>query len=355
MKKLILAVAFLFFAGFTHAATLKGAITDPINNIANLNLVEVTLNEDSENSVISNDEDKGFKFTDFDPFGATISMPSGTQKITFSKEGYVPQTGTITLKKSALFYNDVFFSGIKQRIDPTTHLGEPDPNATYTLPEIKLLPNPDVIISGKITAVRGEDEVEQQLVWGKVKIFASENGKSLKVVRETEGEYSVKGYLGTKENPRYITVVFKYAGYKDIEETFMIKAGIKDKENIKFKEKTIAGQRQENLEAITGFGCNEIMPKYLVGANCVENSDLEGDATDIAVWIQKFGGKITGMISMIAVVLIVWNAFALVTAVGDTEKISQAKKGIMWTIIGLAVTMFAYVLVKTVIILTYTQ
>ena len=58
---------------------------------------------------------------------------------------------------------------------------------------------------------------------------------------------------------------------------------------------------------------------------------------------------------MIAVVLIVWNAFTLVTAVGDTEKISQAKKGIMWTIVGLAVTMFAYVIVKTVIILTYTQ
>ena len=61
--------------------------------------------------------------------------------------------------------------------------------------------------------------------------------------------------------------------------------------------------RQNALSDITGLDCDELMPKYLVGANCAENSDLEGDATDIAVWIQKFGGKITGMISMIAVVL----------------------------------------------------
>jgi hypothetical protein len=70
--------------------------------------------------------------------------------------------------------------------------------------------------------------------------------------------------------------------------------------------------------------------------------------------MQKFGGKTASMISMIAVVLIVWNAFNLVTAAGETEKISQAKKGILWTIIGLAVTMFAYVIIKTVIVMTYT-
>jgi hypothetical protein len=130
---------------------------------------------------------------------------------------------------------------------------------------------------------------------------------------------------------------------------------IKIWKNIEFEKKTISGKQQQNMENITGFGCNETMSKYLVGANCVENSNLKGDATDIAVWIQKFGGKITGIISMIAVVLIVWNAFNLVTAVGDTDKITNSKNGIMWTIIGLAVTMFAYIIVKTVIILTYTQ
>ena len=58
---------------------------------------------------------------------------------------------------------------------------------------------------------------------------------------------------------------------------------------------------------------------------------------------------------MIAVVLIVWNAFTIVTAAGDTDKIGNGKKGIMWTILGLALTMFAYIIVKTVIMLTYTQ
>ena len=87
----------------------------------------------------------------------------------------------------------------------------------------------------------------------------------------------------------------------------------------------------------------------------MENRKLQGDATDFALWIQKFGGKITAMIGMVAVVLIVWNAFNIVTAAGEMEQIEQGKKGILWTILGLALTMFAYVIVKTVIALTYTQ
>jgi len=40
---------------------------------------------------------------------------------------------------------------------------------------------------------------------------------------------------------------------------------------------------------------------------------------------------------------------------GDSEQISQGKKCILWTVLGLSVIMFAYIIVKTVIVLTYTQ
>ena len=44
--------------------------------------------------------------------------------------------------------------------------------------------------------------------------------------------------------------------------------------------------------------------------------------------MKKFGGKITGMIGMIAVLFIIWNSFKIVTAAGDETKISEAKQGI---------------------------
>jgi len=42
--------------------------------------------------------------------------------------------------------------------------------------------------------------------------------------------------------------------------------------------------------------------------------------------MQKFGSKITSLMGLMAVALIVYNAFIIVTALGDTEKISQEKK-----------------------------
>jgi len=171
-------------------------------------------------------------------------------------------------------------------------------------------------------------------------------------------QYAIKGYLGTTKNPRNYTVIFKYPRYKDVVKTFKVedKKLVGDlAKDIHFEFQTIDSKREENLEKITGFGCNELMPRYLVGANCVENKTLEGDAIDLAVWIQKFGGKITSIITLLAVLLIIWNAFKIVSAAGDDTQISEAKKGIMWTIIGLALTMFAYIIVKTVIMLTYSQ
>jgi hypothetical protein len=109
------------------------------------------------------------------------------------------------------------------------------------------------------------------------------------------------------------------------------------------------------MVAMTGFACSETMPKYLVGASCNENKKLKGDASDIATWIQKFGGKITSLMGMIAVVFLVYNAFLITTAAGDADRISQGKRGIMWTILGLMVAMFAYLIVKTVIVFMYTQ
>ena len=96
-----------------------------------------------------------------------------------------------------------------------------------------------------------------------------------------------------------------------------------------------------------------LLPKYLVGANCED--ELKGDARDITYWIQRFSKQITTFIAAVAVLLIAWNAFGLVTAGGDSDQIATNKKALIWVGAGLLLTVFAYVIVKTIISLTFLQ
>ena len=214
--------------------------------------------------------------------------------------------------------------------------------------EMKHLPVP--IISGTVT-----DENDRPLKDIEVTAFGVSNFMK-KTQTNEKGFYEIEGDLGTAGDPKKYALIFNSNNY---EEKKLLDIKVEDKllenQNIKLTEINTTKELQNNIEEMTGFGCSETMPKYLVGASCEENSELKGDATDIAMWIQNFGGKITSLVGMIAVVLIVWNSFTLVTAAGDSDKISQGKKGIMWTLLGLAVIMFAYVIVKTVVVLMYTQ
>ncbi len=152
----------------------------------------------------------------------------------------------------------------------------------------------------------------------------------------TEQEKQKKKENGQKEKEisRKYVVQFSYPGKKKLRKEFYLekdKIGTdgedkhKTKTDVLFHESTWKALEQEQLSEMTGFGCNELMPKYLVGASCEENEELQGDATDIAMWIQRFGGKITAVVGMLAVFLIVWNAFNMVTAAGDEDKIGNAK------------------------------
>jgi len=230
--------------------------------------------------------------------------------------------------------------------------------------DLSLLPEQKEIFAGKVYTANPDGSNEQLATGkyitislsGKDAEYFTINGESNKV--NSDGSFLITGYRFDKKE-KYVLTFGGLTDYEDIEQNVAIK---KDTENdpknplkIVFRKLTKDALRQRNLEKITGFGCNELMPRYLVGANCEENKTLEGDATDLAVWIQKFGGKITSVITLLAVLLIIWNAFKIVSAAGDDTQISEAKKGIMWTIIGLALTMFAYIIVKTVIMLTYSQ
>ena len=112
---------------------------------------------------------------------------------------------------------------------------------------------------------------------------------------------------------------------------------------------------EETFECVSDFfqlTPDQLRPKYLTGSN-YDSRRSTGDARDITFWLQKFGGKITNYIAALAVLFIAFNGFLMVAAAGDQDQIGKAKTGIIWTLVGLVVLAFAYVLVKTVISLAY--
>lgn len=91
-----------------------------------------------------------------------------------------------------------------------------------------------------------------------------------------------------------------------------------------------------------------LVPKFMPGAN-----NKEEDPSNFTKMIQNIINGLTGIAGGIAILFIVINAAGLVFAVGNSDDISNAKKGLTWSIIGLILIIFAYVIAKTVINLTY--
>ncbi len=98
-----------------------------------------------------------------------------------------------------------------------------------------------------------------------------------------------------------------------------------------------------------GTETKEMTPSYLPVSGAVQG----GNATDITSVVQKILGVITGLAAAIAIIFVVYNSVILVISTGDTDRISTAKKGLIWSAVGLVLIIFAYIIVKTIVHLTY--
>jgi len=85
----------------------------------------------------------------------------------------------------------------------------------------------------------------------------------------------------------------------------------------------------------------------------LRESEWTGKPYIITFYIQRIANALTGLAAAVAVLFIVQNSFNLLTSAGDSEKVTTSKKGLMWALIGLVVIMGAYIVVKTVISLSY--
>ena len=83
-------------------------------------------------------------------------------------------------------------------------------------------------------------------------------------------------------------------------------------------------------------------------------SKKEEDSTvALANIIQRATNYLTAMAAGVAILFIVINAGKLIMAFGSSDDITSAKKGLMWALGGLGVVMFAFVIAKTIISMTF--
>ncbi len=99
------------------------------------------------------------------------------------------------------------------------------------------------------------------------------------------------------------------------------------------------------------FDIEENIPTHLPGTQ----TEFEGGATDINKLIKSIADVMTYAVASIAILMIIYNGFRMVAAAGDSDAITSAKKGFIWSLVGLLGIIFAYVIVKTIIALSFTS
>ncbi len=98
----------------------------------------------------------------------------------------------------------------------------------------------------------------------------------------------------------------------------------------------------------------EYQPNNIAESWVEQNSEAMGDtesygALAVTYILADLVSGLIGITGVIAVYFLVSNSLQYATSFGQQDKIDKAKKGIMWSIIGLFVIMLAYAIVRFVI------
>ncbi len=91
------------------------------------------------------------------------------------------------------------------------------------------------------------------------------------------------------------------------------------------------------------------MPVAGAQAWLTADDNITGGGTDLRQTIVGFIKYALGFLGLIAVIMIMYGGFTYVISGGDDEKTGDAKKMIMYALIGLVIIMLAFVLVNGVL------
>lgn len=94
-------------------------------------------------------------------------------------------------------------------------------------------------------------------------------------------------------------------------------------------------------------------PGGVPGASLSSGDTPVGAVTAFAVLLQRIADGAAALAAAVAILFMVLNGARLTFAFGNTEALGKAKKGLIWASAGLVVIIFAYVITKSVIALTY--
>ncbi|MCU0660423.1 MAG: pilin [Candidatus Pacebacteria bacterium] len=92
----------------------------------------------------------------------------------------------------------------------------------------------------------------------------------------------------------------------------------------------------------------------LEGANTITDADklqnpLGGDVKTIPQFIAKILEIITKIGTPIIVIMIIYSGFLFVWARGNEEKLTKAKSTLMWTLVGAALMLGAWILAQAIV------
>lgn len=79
----------------------------------------------------------------------------------------------------------------------------------------------------------------------------------------------------------------------------------------------------------------------------------QGVVLGVTSLIQGIANGLAALAGAVAVLFIVINGARMTFSFGDTEALSKARKGLMWSVAGLLLVVFAYVIAKSVVALVY--
>lgn len=75
----------------------------------------------------------------------------------------------------------------------------------------------------------------------------------------------------------------------------------------------------------------------------------DGDESDLQTTAQKVINIILGIIAFVAVAVIIYGAVVLVMSQGDSAKVARARNAMIFSLVGLIISLFAFAIVNFVL------
>lgn len=105
------------------------------------------------------------------------------------------------------------------------------------------------------------------------------------------------------------------------------------------------------IVAITLFSAMPLASAALIdqGDNIPSVSDATGGATDLKALVLQIVDYFLLFLGLIAVIMVIYGGVTYVTSAGNDEAIGNAKKIIMYALIGIVVILLSFVVVNAVL------